>query len=320
MTALRFAVLGQSPLTTARMAAIRSHPDAEVSGSWTLAGARKLGPEKLEALVAETPADVIALDLPGDLSYRAALAALKAGRHVLSTLPGGRTVEDIVNLREAEQRSGKLLKFGSGLRYHESVREARRHMLTGKFGKLLTARAIYGHTGLPDVEAEASGILLGHGIHMVDLLHLFCGPFETCKAMRDSDETPEHNLFAILKSGSGTLAQLHASATSWRQTFRLELGFEEGYLWLDGHLPGLKGYGPEVLVQAMLERDGRGRPIANPPENVSEFTEAPSARAEIDELLAAMSGKSPLVNGTSHQAFDAMNIAQRICAAAERWA
>lgn len=320
MAALRIAVLGQSPLTTARLAAIRSHPDAELAGSWTLAAARKLGPEKLETLVAETPADVIALDLPGDLAPRAALAALNAGRHVLSTLPGARSVEDIVNLREAEQRSGKQLKFGSSLRYHQSVREAHRHMATGKFGDLLTARAVYGHTGLPDAEAEASGILLGHGIHMIDLLHLFCGPFETCKAMRDTDEAPESNLFAILKSGTGTLAQLHASATSWRQTFRLELGFESGYLWLDGHLPGLKGYGPEVLVHAMLERDGRGRPIANPPENIVEYDTAPSGAAEIEELLAAISGTSPLANGTSHQAFDAMNIAQRICAAAERWA
>ena len=56
MAALRIAVLGQSPLTTARLAAIRSHPDTELAGSWTLAAARKLGPDKLETLVAETRA------------------------------------------------------------------------------------------------------------------------------------------------------------------------------------------------------------------------------------------------------------------------
>lgn len=320
MTALRFAVLGTGPLTEARLAAIKSHEETELAGSWTLGATRKLGRAKLEKLVSETPADVIALDLPGDLSAPLALAALQAGRHVLSTLPGGRTVEDIVNLREAERRSGKILRFACSLRSHQSVREAHRHMRTGKFGKLLTARAVYGHTSLPDAEAEASGILLGHGVHMIDLLHLFCGPFEDCKAMRDTDNAPESNLFALLRTGSGTMAQLHASATSWRQTFRLELGFEEGYLWLDGHLPGLKGYGPEVLVHAMLERDGRGRAIANPPENVVEYADSPGATAELEELLEAISGTSPLRAGNSHQAFDAMNIAQRICAAAERWA
>lgn len=320
MTALRFAVLGHSLLAETRMAAIQQNPETELVGSWPLEAVETLDEAGCEEFFASADADAFILALPASLASNAARLALKAGRHVLTELPGGHTVEDVVNLRDAERRSGKILKFGSSLRYHQSVQDARRHMATGKFGRLLTARAIYGHAGLPAGDATENGILLGHGIHMIDLLHLFCGPFEDCKAMRDTDAAPERNLFALLRTGGGTFAQLHCSATSWRQTFRLELGFENGYLWLDGHLPGLPGYGPEVLVHAVLSKDGTDKPLPNPPENVLEYSQAPDGSDELAEFLAAISGNASLESGTSHQAFDAMNIAQRICAAAERWA
>ena len=168
---------------------------------------------------------------------------------------------------------------------------------SGSYSTLLTARAIYGHAGFPDKDAETSGILLGHGIHMLDLLHLFCGPFEAVKAMRDTTAQPESNLFAILRSASGTLAQLHSSATSWRQTFRLELGFEQGYVWLDGHLPGMAGYGPEVLVHARAARDRAGRPVANPEETVREYQALDAPASELAEFLDAMAGRTEKAGG-----------------------
>ena len=101
---------------------------------------------------------------------------------------------------------------------------------------------------------------------------------------------------------------------------QVELGFEEGYIWLDGHLPGLQGYGPEMLIHARMSRDAEGRPRANPDETVREFRTARTANEELCEFVDAMAGRAPVRQGTSHQAFDAMNIAQRICAATETWA
>ncbi|WP_300375440.1 Gfo/Idh/MocA family oxidoreductase [Henriciella sp.] len=320
MTALRLAIIGKSPIASRRCRAIERRADAQVVRTWTTDASAGFTDEDWAEALSSNDIDAIILALPEPISARVALIALRSGVHVLSELTSIRKVEDIINLREAERKSRAVLKFGCGLRYHQSVREASGLISQASFGRLLTARAVYGHAGFPGPGAEANGILCGHGIHMLDLLHHFCGPFETVKAMCSGDEGAEANLFAILGTGSGTLAQLHASATSWRQTFRLELGFEEGYVWLDGHLPAPDGYGPEMLIHARLQRQGDGSPQANPDETIKELRTVTAANDEITEFIDAISGRSPLRHGTSHHAFDAINIAQRICAATETWA
>lgn len=320
MTAIRFAVFGKSRLAAARCHALVAETNAEIIQTWSTEQAMALDEDGWRAALDPDLIDAAVFALPTDIATRSSLMALGAGIHVLSELPGGTSVEDIVNLRAAERDGTAILKFGCSLRYHDSVREALKLIETGELGPLLTARAVYGHAGFPGLDATTHGMLLGHGIHMLDLLHLFCGPFEAAKAMCEGDTPGERNLFAILRSSRGALAQLHSSATSWRQTFRLELGYQQGYVWLDGHLPGLEDYGPEVLVHARLQHDETGAPLANPDETVTTFETHSAAGDELEEFLGAIRGNAPLRHGTSHQAFDAMNIAQRICAATETWA
>ncbi|WP_084420432.1 Gfo/Idh/MocA family protein [Henriciella litoralis] len=320
MTALRFAVFGDSRLCASRCEAIRRHPNAELGPVFSVSDVETAGTRGGRDLIKPDEVDGVIVALPAHLAYSASLGLLESGLHVLTELPGARSVEDIVNLRAAERSSRAILKFGSTLRYHASVKKASQLASSGELGKLLTARAIYGHAGLPGIDARSEGILIGHGIHMLDLLHHFCGPFETVKAMSDADAPHDQNLFALLRTGANTIAQLHCSSTSWRQTFRLELGFEKGYLWLDGHLPGLPGYGPEVLVSAKAVSGEDGSKLPNPDETVETFEKALTAESEIAEMLDTMEGRRQIEHGTSHQAFDAMNIAQRICAATERWA
>lgn len=320
MTALRFAVFGKSRLAAARIHALTASDATQIVRTCPGEQVSSLSETEWQDILDPDAIDAVVFALAPDASARAARIALSKRIHVLSELPGGGTVEDIINLREAERDSGAILKFGCGLRYHGSVQGALELLSSGTFGKLLTARAAYGHSGLPAGQSGADSILISHGIHMLDLLHLFCGPFETVKAMSDGAPEASQNVLAILRSGDGALVQLHSSATSWRQTFRIELGFQQGYIWLDGHLPGLEGYGPEMLIHARAETSPSGERIANPDETVQEFTSEESAREELEEFLAAIAGSAPLRHGTSHQAFDAINIAHRICAACETWA
>ncbi|MEQ9315715.1 MAG: Gfo/Idh/MocA family oxidoreductase [Henriciella sp.] len=320
MSALRFAVFGKSRLAAARCHALARTDEARIVRTWSSEQVSSLTDAEWQSLLAPEDMDAVIFALEPDVSAHAARIALTKGIHVLSELPGGCTVEDVVELRRAERESGAILKFGCGLRYHGSVQEALARIETGELGRLLTVRATYGHAGLPAGLVMSPSILIGHGIYLLDLLHLFCGPFETVKAMSDGPPEESGNVFAILRAGSGTLVQLHSSATSWRQTFRVELGFEHGYIWLDGHLPGLEGYGPEMLIHAKVDRTQGGDTVANPSETVLEFADEASAQEELREFLAAIAGTADLTHGTSHQAFDAVNIAHRICAACETWA
>ncbi|MEM6535900.1 MAG: hypothetical protein AAF613_09700, partial [Pseudomonadota bacterium] len=114
----------------------------------------------------------------------------------------------------------------------------------------------------------------------------------------------------------GVMVSLHASTTTWRHTFRLELTYANGYVWLDG-LNKLGGdLGPEMLITARAES---GQLQANPPERVREFGPRDISAAQIDEFLALVRGTHPIQHGTSQQAFDVLNTAERILAADPTW-
>ena len=122
-----------------------------------------------------------------------------------------------------------------------------------------------------------------------------------------------------MRSHDGILAQLHASASWARETFRLELGFEQGYLWLDG-LTGEGGsLAPEVLVIGRPGRAESGQLLANPEEDVYHFEDDIAPALELAEFLAAVTGRAAQTAGTSQQAFDAMNLVQRLYAADRAW-
>jgi len=281
-----------------------------------------------QALLARDDLDAVVIASTNELIPPAVISALGRKLHVFSEKPPGRTLEDIINIRRAEQEAeGCILKFGFNHRYHHSVLKAKEIADSGELGPLLTMRGTYGKAGGADYDKNwrnnfdisGGGILIDQGVHMIDLMHLFAGPFEEVKSMMDdlfwTGLGVEDNVMALLRNNAGVMAMVHSSATQWRQTFRLEVGFEKGYLWLDGILSNSMGYAPEVLIVGRLQRDEKGDPIANPEEEVHNFDSDDSWDLEIAEFMDAVNGKAPIHTGTSQHAFDAMNAVQRIYAA-----
>lgn len=250
-------------------------------------------------------------------------AALGRGLSVLSARPPGLSVEDVITLRKAEAHSdGAVLQFSFPLHYHGSVTTAKALARGGSFGRLINMRATFSYIREPKVSGRG-GVLFDRGMQMLDLMQHFAGPFSEVKSMISQDIWGEpgadDNAFALLRTHEGITAQLHASATWWRETFRLELGFEEGYIWLDGLTHPAGRTGPEMLITARIARDAEGRPIANPDEQIREFSADNSLALELADFLHAVRGRGPARNGTSPQAFDAMNIVQRLYADDTNW-
>ncbi len=260
---------------------------------------------------------------PSRDTARIVSAALGRGLSVLSVRPPGRSVEDVIALRKAESHAdGAVLQFSFPLHYHGSVTTAKALARGGSFGRLINMRGVFSCIREPRVSGRG-GVLFDRGMQMLDLMQDFAGPFVEVKSMISRDvwgETgADDNALALLRTHQGVTAQLHASATWWRETFRLELGFEGGYVWLDG-LTGRRGRtGPEMLITARVSRDADGRPMANPEEEIREFTADNALALELADFLHAVRGRGPARVGTSQQAFDAMNIVQRIYADDENW-
>ncbi len=330
MTQTRFGIIGYGKMGHIRRKAIEARSDAVVVATCDPYAPGDAFPHThdWEELLERDDLDAVVIACTNELIPASVIKALGKGLHVFSEKPPGRTLEDIINIRAAEAAApDQILKFGFNHRYHYSVIEAKKIADSGKLGELLSMRGTYGKAGGADYGANwrnnydlsGGGILIDQGVHMIDLMHLFAGPFEEVKSMMDdrfwTGLGVEDNVMALMRTNAGVMAMVHSSATNWRQTFRLELGFEKGYLWLEGILSNSTGYAPEVLIKGELERDANGDPIPNPKETVRKFESDNSWDLEIAEFMDAVNGKRKIHTGTSQHAFDAMNAVQRIYAA-----
>lgn len=236
--------------------------------------------------------------------------ALETGWPVYTPYGVPNTIEDMIEIRRAEQQNAPcLLQFGLSARLHDAVAAARSKAESGEYGQLLSLRAVCGVSGL---EAEDS-ILFGPAAQMVDLMQLFAGPFQDVTGFADLDRQvepgSETNVLATLRTHAGVLANLHASATQWRPTFRLELGFERGYLWLEGLNNQEHSFGQEVLVYART--DG----AQTQHETVDVFEHSNGVQAALEQFLARIADPALAAPSTSQDSFDTLNTIQRILAA-----
>ena len=215
-----------------------------------------------EQLLRSVPLDALFVCLPNDVAPEVTVAGLVSDLHVFCEKPPGRTVEDIERVREVEAaRPGLKLKYGFNHRYHQSVIDALDTVDRGSLGRVLNLRGVYGKsaiipwprpqaTGTPDDDLATwrtsraiagGGILLDQGIHMVDLMLAFAGPFSETLSFVSNDfwkQDVEDNAYALLRTRDGVVAMLHSTATQWRHSFRLEIHLEQGALILEGILSG----------------------------------------------------------------------------------
>ena len=273
--------------------------------------------------------DAVFVCTPNRFIPEVVVAALDAGKHVFCEKPPGRTMDDVARIQAAETRNpGLVLKVGFNHRYHFAVMEAKRIAESGKYGRVLWMRGIYGKAvsvghldgwrGEP--ELAGGGILLDQGIHMLDLFRHFCGEFPEIKSMCTTafwDAPMEDNAFALLRNDAGCVAMLHSSATQWKHRFTLEIYMEDGYVVVDGMPSSTRSYRDEWLIQGA--KTG-GYAIGNPPEQAVFCNTDPSWELELQEFVECVRDGLPVRNGTSHDAYETMRLVFGIYAADERFA
>lgn len=268
--------------------------------------------------------DILFVCTPNYLIPTIAVAALDQGRHVFCEKPPGRSLDDIVQIRAAEARNpGARLLFGFNHRHHPGIVDAKAIIDSGSLGEILTLRGVYGKGGgydyhtswRNDPEVGGGGILLDQGIHMLDLFRLFVGDFCEIIGMRGitAFQVPvEDNAFVLLRTERGQMAQLHSSATSWRHTFRLEIGCEKGYVVVSGLLSKTGSYGRETMVVGRRPAPGERAAVGNPREETVYYDVDPSWDIEVAHLVECILDNRPVEKGTSQDALRVMEIIDRV--------
>ncbi len=337
MSPIRVGVVGYGRMGRLRASYLQQMPEFELSGVCEIELA---GDEMLSCPVYEDYRELVEADVdavftctPNFLNAEVTHAALESGKHVFCEKPPARNVSEMKTVVECETRHPHLkLKFGFNHRYHDAVQEAKALVDSGRLGKILWLRGVYGKSGGPGFEASwrnqrelsGGGILLDQGIHMLDLFRLFAGEFHEVKSFITSafwEVDVEDNAFAMMKNDAGKVAVLHSSATHWKHNFTLDVYLSDGYVQINGILAQSRSYGRESLVTASrgFTQSHSQFAFGNPREEVTFYDHDASWQRELEEFAAAIIENRPIEVGTSDDALKALDLVERIYQADSSW-
>jgi predicted dehydrogenase len=328
---IRVGIIGMGRVGARRAECVKRHPDMELSALCDVDARRSeawpgvsFSTDYRELI--DRDLDAVFVCTYNDTAPAIVIDALNRGRHAFCEKPPGRSVEDVRRIIEAERANpGLKLKFGFNHRYHYSIIEAKQIVDSGRYGRILWVRGVYGKCGSIQFENEwrnnrniaGGGILLDQGIHMIDLCRYFCGDFDRVKSLVNTAywKIPfEDNAFAILSNGDGQVAMVHSSATHWKHLFSMELCMEDGFVRLQGILSSTRSYGDETLTYARKQFEDTTRAFGRPREETIIFDTDDSWALEVADFAEAIRAGRPITSGNSSDALRAMQLIEDIYA------
>lgn len=289
-----------------------------------------------EEMLAAPDVDIVSITTPNHLHAEQAVAAARAGKHIVLEKPTGLDEAELVRIRDAVRAAGVRTIVSFELRYNPFLKFARWLREDGWLGDIRFARTQYlshvtdWYSGWEWVRTHESGRshLLAAGCHAVDALR-FCAGLEPIEVSAFHTRfTPGYewptSILVNLRLQGGALGHV-TSSTDFKMpyAFGVELMGDRATLrqdllqWLDAPiaLPALAAANPFKDVALEPATDASGRPAlrihcAMP--DSADVGHHPF-QDEIDELVACV------IDGreSSLSVFDAQKTME-VCLAADR--
>ncbi len=200
----------------------------------------------INALVSRDDIDVICIATPSGAHLEPALAAIKAGKHLVIEKPLEITVERVDKLLAAAETVGVIVAPIFQARFGHSAQLIKKAIEAGRFGNLVLASAYVKWYRAPEyyqgwkgtLALDGGGATMNQAIHGIDLLQWFAGmPVEvfgrTTRRVHQGIEG-EDTSCASLRYANGALGSIEASTAAypgWAR--RIEICGENGAVSLE---------------------------------------------------------------------------------------
>jgi predicted dehydrogenase len=171
--------------------------------------------------------DVVNICTPSGLHAEMAIAAAKAGKHVMVEKPMALSLKDADVMIAAARENGVKLCVAFQNRYNPPIQDLRAVVQAGKLGRLLLGNATvrwyrtqeYYEDGWHGTWAMDGGALMNQSIHHVDALVWLMGEplvsvFSYSATLAHRMEA-EDTIVAVLRFASGALASIEASTITF---------------------------------------------------------------------------------------------------------
>ena len=205
--------------------------------------------------------DIVDICTPPLVHFEQITAALAAGKHVITEKPVVGSLDLMDRIIAVENASPGLLMPIFQYRYGNGVQQAKAIIEAGIAGKpyIGTAETLwkrgpeyYATPWRGKWKSELGGVLMGHSIHIHDMLTYLMGPVTHLfgrTATRVNPIETEDCVSATAQLASGAFASLTATLGSQEQLSRLRLAFENVSFESD-HAPYAPGAKPWKIVPA----------------------------------------------------------------------
>ncbi|NLF73130.1 MAG: Gfo/Idh/MocA family oxidoreductase [Candidatus Anammoximicrobium sp.] len=224
----------------------------------------------LDAMLADPAVDVVTICTPSGAHMEPALAAARAGKHVIVEKPLEVTLKRCDAIISACEKAGVKLATIFPSRFHESAQLLKRAVDQGRFGRLTIGDAYvkwfrtqqYYDSGAwrGTWALDGGGALMNQAIHSVDLLLWLMGPVtevtaHTATLAHERIEV-EDVVMATLRFANGALGVIEATTAAYPGALkRIEIHGSEGSAVLEEE--DIKTWAfakPTARDKALLER------------------------------------------------------------------
>lgn len=317
-----FGIIGCGMIANFHAKAIQSCPGATLVGCYDVfpQSAKKLAEtygckayESLDEMLSNPDIQIVTVGTPSGAHLDPAVAAARAGKHVIVEKPLEITLERCDAIIKACRESGVKLATVFPSRFHDSSIQLKNAIHAGRFGKLTVGDAYvkwYRTQGYYDGGAwrgtwkmDGGGALMNQAIHSVDLLTWLMGPVVEISAMtgclcHERIEV-EDTAVAALKFQNGALGVIEGSTAVYPGYLKkIEIHGnggsacmeEEDIIRWDFSEPA---DGDAELLEAMKNRKSTGGGAADP----AAIGFHGHAKLFLDMIHAIETGTEPSING-----------------------
>jgi predicted dehydrogenase len=197
----------------------------------------------LDRMLADPGVQVVTIGTPSGAHMEPAVAAARAGKHVIVEKPLEITLRRCDRILEECQKAGVVLSTIFPSRFHDSSREMKRAIDEGRFGRLTVGDAFvkwyrtqqYYDSGKwrGTWELDGGGALMNQAIHSVDILTWLMGPVVEVRAdmglLAHERIAVEDVVMAVCRFANGARGVIEASTATYPGYLkRIEIHGAEG--------------------------------------------------------------------------------------------
>jgi predicted dehydrogenase len=176
--------------------------------------------------------------------YNLIKKCLNNNKNILCEKPLTMTVSEAKKLKNIALKKKLVLTCGLNHRFYPAIKDLKTLLQKKNLGKLLHINSKYCYSGRnketydkewrTNLNKSSGGIIIEHTIHLIDLIFYLFGKPKEIKIMTENNYYEKKNLeetmaMSIKLKNNNAIANIFSSCTYWKNIFKLNIVFENGY-------------------------------------------------------------------------------------------